>query len=460
MDVMLAFPATLRPSPTTQKLPLAPVHSVRHFSWKGHEATLVLSCGLPVKVMQWRRCHRELLARHARKSFECFPSGEGSPDRLADLFLQLPLRNGVLLSGVLARDPPKVLMPPLAIVPRDGAACIPFEVEETQNSEALRHFHPGPLLPESAPGKALQQSLQAAPEEFEVLSKYEHMRAWISGSSPPEEQAEVLLLEVYRRFQKETGAPPRPKAASVASEEEYDLYIHSCKDVSIKALHGTCSPDFCMIAEAHVLGLAKNSDFPRLKQRDARAMYASAMRFGYAVRQAEIRHQADGVVGTFVPLPVEAEMCRKELESLWARPAASGTATSPSEECHAGQEPMESNSAAAAHFSLQEVFNRLKRIGEARPGLATYLGWLGKFDPEALSILSTPTPTIAWAMKLQADAVWGTAGETSGDEEGKEPTVASTPADMLEATLFGAWLHDAEANAQEVCSRLDCGAQG
>ncbi|CAK9074010.1 unnamed protein product [Durusdinium trenchii] len=138
MDVMLAFPATLRPSPTTQKLPLAPVHSVRHFSWKGHEATLVLSCGLPVKVMQWRRCHRELLARHARKSFECFPSGEGSPDRLADLFLQLPLRNGVLLSGVLARDPPKVLMPPLAIVPRDGAACIPFEVEETQNSEALR----------------------------------------------------------------------------------------------------------------------------------------------------------------------------------------------------------------------------------------------------------------------------------------------------------------------------------
>eukprot|EP00913_Durusdinium_trenchii_P004317 g4002.t1 len=62
------------------------------------------------------------------------------------------------------------------------------------------------------------------------------------------------------------------------------------------------------------------------------------MRFGYAVRQAEIRHQADGVVGTFVPLPVEAEMCRKELESLWARPAASGTATSPSEECHAGQD--------------------------------------------------------------------------------------------------------------------------
>lgn len=28
-----------------------------------------------------------------------------------------------------------------------------------------RHFHPGPLLPESAPGKALQQSLQAAPED-------------------------------------------------------------------------------------------------------------------------------------------------------------------------------------------------------------------------------------------------------------------------------------------------------
>ena len=75
------------------------------------------------------------------------------------------------------------------------------------------------------------------------------------------------------------------------------------------------------------------------------------MRFGYAVRQAEIRHQAlnlrileerfanehlirtcerfaafgtaigaygkaDGAVGTYVPLPVESEMCRKVRDSF------------------------------------------------------------------------------------------------------------------------------------------------
>eukprot|EP00434_Breviolum_minutum_P016360 symbB.v1.2.014419.t1/scaffold1000.1/size145704/10 len=85
-------------------------------------------------------------------------------------------------------------------------------------------------------------------------------------------------------------------------------------------------------------------------------------------------------------------------------------------------------------------------MGETKPGLATYLGWLGKFDPEALTILSTPTPPIAWAMRLQADAIWGKAEEESTGE------VASTPSDMLEAILFGAWLHDADANAEECLS--------
>jgi len=413
----------------------------------------MLGCGMLVTARSRRNSRKA--TRHAVSNFNYFSGmehGDGCSANRADLFLQLPLRNGVLLSGVLSRDPPKVNMlppaadmPELAIVPRDGAACVPFtEVENPKNSEVLRRFHPGPLQPDSASGKALQKLLRRAPEEFEVLSRYEHLRASISSNSPPEEQAEVLLLDVYMRFQRETGAPPRPGAES---EEAYDLYIHTCKDVAMKALHQACSPDFCMIAEAHVLGLAKTSGFPRLGQKDARAIYASAMRFGYAVRQAEIRHQADDAVGTFVPLPVESEMCRKELESLWMRPAVSGRVQG----AKFSQEPVleSSDSSAAAHRSLKEASCRLKRMGETKPGLATYLGWLGKFDPEALTILSTPTPAIAWAMRLQADAIWGKAGEESTGE------VASTPSDMLEAILFGAWLHDADANAEECLSRLD-----
>lgn len=472
MDLTLDVPSiTWR---CVEKRPPASAKCERHVksSTEGQSrgALMMLSCGMLVTSRSRRNFSQ--LGRHAiRKSFECFPGGEMehgdaecSADRVADLFLQLPLRNGVLLSGVLTRDPPKVhllpppAMPPLAIVPRDGAACVPFtEVENPKNSEVLRRFHPGPLQPDSASGKALGKSLQRAPEEFEILSRYEHLRAATSRSSPSEEQAEVLLLDVYMRFQSETGAPPRPSAES---EEAYDLYIHTCRDVSMKALHRTCSPDFCMIAEAHVLGLAKNSGFPRLRQNDARAMYASAMRFGYAVRQAEIRHQADGAVGTFVPLPVESEMCRKELESLWMRPAVSGS----TQDLDAGQdahqatlhsvgyllhedkdeEPSLESDSAAAHRSLKEVFSRLKRMGEAKPGLATYLGWLGKFDPDALTILSTPSHIAAWAMKLQADAIWGKADQALADE-----IVASTPADMLEAILFGAWLHDAEVSAEE-----------
>ncbi|CAJ1365265.1 unnamed protein product [Effrenium voratum] len=390
-----------------------------------------------------------------RAAFGYFPGGNGetecSADRLTNLFLQLPLRNGVLLSGVLTRDPPKVhMLPapadfPMAIVPQADGACIPFTKKEPSNK--LRRLAPGPLRPKSSSGRALQISMHRSPKEFELLCKYEHMRASISRSSPPEEQAEVLLLDIYMRFHRQTEAPPRPCAES---EDDYDVYIRSYGDVSMKALHRTCSPDLCMIAEAHVLGLAGTAGFPRLKQKDAKSVYSGAMRFGYAVRQAEIRYEADGSACTFVPLPVEAEMYRKELESLWLQPAVAGETRSSEDELEEASEPSDS---AAAHQSLQEVFRRLRRMGETRPGLATYLGWLGKFDPEALSILSTPSQAVAWAMRLQADAVWG-------ESQAEDATVTSTPADMLEAIVLGAWLHDVEAEANEACSRLESDEEG
>ena len=76
---------------------------------------------------------------------------------------------------------------------------------------------------------------------------------------------------------------------------------------------------------------------------------------------------------------------------------------------------------------------------------------------------------------MQADAVWGTAGEdgkdgtirenledfehmlfdqTSGDEEGKEPTVASTPADMLEARLASQSVSSVTRTGYELGSKL------
>eukprot|EP00434_Breviolum_minutum_P016361 symbB.v1.2.014420.t1/scaffold1000.1/size145704/11 len=271
MDLTLDVPSTLRCPPVQKTLP-ACVNRAGHVkSSTSGKPTVILMLGCGMLVTARSRRNSRKATRHAVSNFNYFSGmehGDGCSANRADLFLQLPLRNGVLLSGVLSRDPPKVNMlppaadmPELAIVPRDGAACVPFtEVENPKNSEVLRRFHPGPLQPDSASGKALQKLLRRAPEEFEVLSRYEHLRASISSNSPPEEQAEVLLLDVYMRFQRETGAPPRPGAES---EEAYDLYIHTCKDVAMKALHQACSPDFCMIAEAHVLGLAKTSGFPR-----------------------------------------------------------------------------------------------------------------------------------------------------------------------------------------------------
>ncbi|CAE6927968.1 unnamed protein product [Symbiodinium natans] len=349
--------------------------------------------------------------------------------------------------------PPHSSMPRLAIVPVvDGkdASCVPFhDREDAESLETLRRLSPGPLQPVTAPGKALMCFWQQAPQDFEAHCKYEHMRAACGGMQSLEEQAETLLLNVYLRFCQQTSAPPRP---SSEDETDYDLYISVFQDAPMKALHQTCSSDFCMIAEAHVLGLASTAGFPRLVQKDARAMYSSAMRFGYAVRQAEIRFKADGAAGTFVPLPLEAEMVREELEHLWSKPAVPGErgSSSGSSSC---QDELTPSDAEAAHQSLQEVFGRLRRIGETKPALATYLGWLGKFDPEALSMLSNPTPAIAIAMKCQVDAVWGKAQKAEG------ATVTTTPSDMLEAILLGAWLRDCDADVRDTRSRLQAGEQ-
>jgi len=391
---------------------------------------------------------------------------DGGNERLADLFLQLPLRDAVLLSGVLARDRSQVtsskvrLLPPpsmpgLAIVPVDDgdASCIPFDDQKDAKSlRTVRLLSPGPLRPVTAVGKALKNFWNHAPQDVAALCKYEQMRAACGGSQSLEEQAETLILTAYLRFCCETSVPPRPCADN---EEDYDLYISVFQDAPMKALHHTCSADFCLIAEAHVLGLASNANFPRLSQKDARTMYSSALRFGYAVRQAEIRYKADAAAGTIVPLALEAEMARKELEQSWARPAVQGKNQSGGHAEDDGTETRDSD-AAAARKSLQEVLCRLTRIGEAKPALATYLGWLGKFDPEALSMLSTPSPVIGVAMQSQVDAVWGKASKA----EAVEPTVATTPSDMLEAIVFGAWLHDCDAEAREIRERTEASEEG
>jgi len=115
----------------------------------------------------------------------------------------------------------------------------------------------------------------------------------------------------------------------------------------------------------------------------------------------------------------------------------------------------------AAQRSLREALKRLQRLGEQRPGLATYLGWLGRFDPEALSMLASPAPPVAAAMRLQCNAIWGEdSEEDSGegeDEDSKNSevpqTVAMAPSDLVEAVLLGAWLRDAGIAAEEAICR-------
>eukprot|EP00930_Biecheleria_cincta_P032240 TRINITY_DN22375_c0_g1_i1.p1 TRINITY_DN22375_c0_g1~~TRINITY_DN22375_c0_g1_i1.p1 ORF type:complete len:489 (+),score=98.52 TRINITY_DN22375_c0_g1_i1:184-1467(+) len=375
----------------------------------------------------------------------------------ADLFLQLPFGNGVLLSGMFAEGLPKIHMlpppsalPPLAIVPvvDRGAACVPFAPGSSDSDEVTelrQRLFPGPLKPVTPRGRALQRAMQAAPEHFDLLNDYELMRAAIHGSGDVQvdQQAEALLLSVYARFNEAGGAPPRP---ACDCREDYEMYAKTFGAIAVQAQESICSIDFCVIAKAHVIGLAQTACFPRLERMDARSMYSSAMRFGHALRQAEVRFLAENSAGTFVPLSLEAELLREELEAAWSLPPASSSTSADSGDHGA---PSSVSDAEAAQRSLEQVLSRLNCVGEARPGLATYLGWLGKFDPEALSLLSTPSPVVARAMQMQVAAVWGEPKRNNSEVK----YVATTPADMLEAIAFGAWLRDAATSAEEASSR-------
>ncbi|CAK0822586.1 unnamed protein product [Prorocentrum cordatum] len=96
---------------------------------------------------------------------------------------------------------------------------------------------------------------------------------------------------------------------------------------------------------------------------------------------------------------------------------------------------------------LDEVGNAAYKTFVAPP-CARYLGWLGRFDPEALSLLAKPAPAVALAMQLQVEAVWGSPKVVHEAEE-----VDMTPSDLIEALLFGAWLRDAWSEAADAMSR-------
>lgn len=228
----------------------------------------------------------------------------------------------------------------------------------------------------------------------------------------------------------------------------------------MRALEQTTSEDFQLIAKAHVLGLVQSASLPRVTRPKARELYRTALRFGHALRRAEARFRADHAAGTFVPLPLQAQLFREELEKSWKK---NSTDEWPQGQPDIGEAAVACSSARpdddeeAAQRSLQEALKRLQRLGEQRPGLATYLGWLGRFDPEALSMLATPAPPVAAAMKLQCDAIWG---EDSEEDDGKverkgakNSEVAMAPSDLVEAVLLGAWLRDAGIAAEEAICR-------
>jgi len=395
--------------------------------------------------------------------------GKDGPAETQDpgLFIELPLNNGVLLSGLLKNLPSFPLLPPpmgnlpLTIVPvkhmsKEDMACVPFDpgLGAKAAEVLMKHLSPGPLVPTSGTGRALRNMLGRSLDAFERAREYELMRGALASSSPQAvDHAEMLVLSIYARFQKCSQAPPRPAAIDCGI---YDQYMSAFKGAAMAALEHTTSRNFQLIAKAHVLGLAQSASFPTLELKEARAMYSSAMRFGHALRQAETRFRADGAAGTFVPLPLEAQLLREELEQAWGRseeraqrPQAPGAAATEGEDAAAAltlaaaaQASRPESDEDAARRSLQDSLKRLKSIGESRPGLATYLGWLGRFDPEALSILATPSPLVAEAMRMQVNAVWGNMGNS-------KRKVSTTPSDMIEALLFGAWLRDAALEAED-----------
>lgn len=357
----------------------------------------------------------------------------------SDLFLQLPLNNGVLLSGFLAnaspsprRDrmlPPPAALPPLSIVPVAEGGNMPAPFKPDSQEALMNSLAPGPLRPTTSTGRALRRVLQVSPEHFAQYHDYELCRIALGGRQDADE-AEALLLSAYARLMKFGNAPGRP---SVNEPEQFDKYAQVFSRAAMTALESTTSQDFQLIAKAHVLGLVQGTSFPSVPAKDARELYGNAMRFGFALMRAEVRFLADGAAGTFVPLPLETQLQREELEAMWKRPPRQGSD-------QPGARTSTEKDAEAAQRSLSEALLRLRRIGEARPGLATYLGWLGRFDAEALSLLATPSPMVAMAMKLQVESVWG---ESSGTEK-----VATTPSDLVEAVLFGAWLQEGATAAE------------
>lgn len=352
-----------------------------------------------------------------------------------------------------------MLLPPADSEGSAGAAgelrpAPPRRARAQAAADLCRRLWPGPLEPTTAGGLALRRALRGElpKEQFPMLFSYELMRLALAPAADgrnPRDKAEALLMGAYAKFLEHTRAPPRPPAASAGAFTEYAERFGGAAN---KALEATTSMDFQIVANAHVLGLARGAALPRIAASEARRLYGGAARFGHALRQAELRFQVDGAAGTFVPLSLEAELLREELEELWKQspPVKGGAAPAaelvPRSTANPAQE-LEGDDEAAQR-SLREALARLARIGEERPGLATYLGWLGRFDPEALSLLAKPAPAVALAMQLQVEAVWGSPKEVNEAAE-----VAMTPSDLIEAVLFGAWLRDAWAEAADGMSR-------
>mmetsp|Transcript_30616 Transcript_30616/g.71548 ORF Transcript_30616/g.71548 Transcript_30616/m.71548 type:complete len:511 (+) Transcript_30616:69-1601(+) len=391
-------------------------------------------------------------------------SGKGQLDQAAsllrpDLFLQLPFANGVLLSGVLWGIPKIPLLPeaadgpmPLALVPVQTSSdtqCVPH-TGLSQNSAAAkelrRTFFPGPMRPCTPTGLALLQHLQESIEEFKLVRDYDLKKKGLGQNFDPVSQAESLILGTYAVFNENTGAPPRPGVGTA----EYQMYIHFFSDSAAKALQEKEGSDFQMIVQAHVLSLAGSASMPRVPIDEARDMYASGVRFGHALRQAERCFEAEKAAGTFMPAALELKLARKELEVLYHK-SDSAITSSPGTKYGKPRQPSAPHQgetdAEAAHRSLEQAVRRVARMGDVQLNLATYMGWIGRYDAEALSLLATPSPVAALAIKKQVNAIFG-ATTNAGDVANEE--VMMTPSDLIEAVLFGAWLRDVESAGQAV----------
>jgi len=199
------------------------------------------------------------------------------------------------------------------------------------------------------------------------------------------------------------------------------------------------------------------------------------MRFGYALRQAEVRFLADASVGIFVPSCFDVELSRLELEKAVARsalpdaqrppsaPEAKGTSTpsaaraaprdaAPSyarswraASLPTGQSPADSD-AQAAREAFDGAFRRLRRHDLRKPNLQTYLRWLRELGPRDILSWYVPSePATVCAIRTQVAAVWGS--------KPQDVSVSVTSCDVLEALVLGACLRDMESEAERKMSR-------